>query len=174
MSSNNGIVDLRATIREQEKMLAKYDESISEIQAKMRELTASITETENKKAEVRNIIAVCRKLLGESGIPGITATTAQYLETVRKRHGLPKAISSLLDSEPNEDFPVGKVSDRLIEQGFPTRSQNFKSVIRNTLARMASDGSINVKEDGQNKIYWSKLRDREGGLLEIAENKAGE
>lgn len=43
-------------------------------------------------------------------------------------------------------------------------SQFAKNVVRTTVARMADLGKIRVREDGQLKKYWSRLRETEGVL----------
>lgn len=61
---------------------------------------------------------------------------------------------------------VADITERLKAMNYPTKSQDFNNVVRNTLARMAVEKVIKVREEGQNKVYWSRLRDEEGPLLE--------
>jgi len=154
----NGLVDVAARIHEYERLLESHNNRIAEAQAKMKEQQQIIAQTEADMADIRNIIAVCKKLMGEDG-----ESISHPL--VRKSRKLPDYIQEIVDASPQQDFTVSRVTDKLSEQGYPTRSKKFKNVVRSTMARMGSAGLILVREEGQNKIYWSRLREQEGGLL---------
>ncbi|MBI5142342.1 MAG: hypothetical protein HZA20_09175 [Nitrospirae bacterium] len=163
---DNGMVDVRGRIQEIESELLGLNETISSAQFRIEKYQQTIAQSEAKASELRNVIVIFKKyLLGEaeSDVKGVGEAR---VENTSQRLNLPEAIQKILDSSPSKEFTVADVAETLIKQGYPTKSADFKNVVRNTMSRMGSEGQIKVREDGlgQTKKYWSLYQNTIAGM----------
>jgi hypothetical protein len=156
----SALIDLKAKIVEFEAELESCGSAITLKNNQIDVLKQEIAREEAKCAEVRNKIGVCKNILGEVADTPVSPPVSVY-----RGKGLHGAIQVLLDTQPARDFSTADVSEELLKAGYPTTSKDFRNVIRNTMAKMATLSKIKERVEGPIKKYWSCKRKVEGSLL---------